>query len=89
MSDKSLNPYELGSNRASHSGSNASLTNACKARSSIVGIPKGLSSSVPGLGIQTRRVGLTLEPNDILFINARRCFGVSDLTPSTPAVFLP
>jgi len=49
-----LNPYELGSNRASHSGSNAILTSACKARSFIVGMPNGRFSSVPGLGIHTR-----------------------------------
>lgn len=54
-----------------------------------VGIPKGLFSSVPGLGIQTRRVGLTLEHRLILFTRVRRCFGVRDLTPSTPAVFFP
>lgn len=59
------------------------------ARSSIVGMPKGRFSGSPGLGIQTRRVGLTLEPSLILFIKAKRCFGVSDLTPSTPAVFFP
>ena len=52
-------------------------------------MPKGLSSSVPGLGIQTRRVGLTLEPRLILFIKVKRCFGVSDFAPSTPAVFFP
>ncbi|WP_196525849.1 hypothetical protein [Nostoc commune] len=33
----------------------------CKARSFITGIPKGRFSSVPGLGIQTRRVGLTFD----------------------------
>ncbi len=32
-----LNPYELGSNRASHSGSSANLTSACKARSFAAG----------------------------------------------------
>src|SRR4051812_12473817 len=35
------NPYDLGSNRASHSGSNAAVTRACKTRSAITGIPSG------------------------------------------------
>ena len=55
----------------------------------IVGIPNGLFSSVPGLDIQTRRVGLTLGLSLILLTKVRRCFGVRDLTPSTPAVFFP
>jgi putative transposase len=41
------------------------LINAGKARSFIVGIPKALSSLVPGLGIQTRRVGFAEEYNKI------------------------
>jgi len=48
-----LNPYELGSNCASHSGSKTNLTSACAARSFIVGIPKGRFSSVPAFGIHT------------------------------------
>jgi hypothetical protein len=59
------------------------------ARSFIVGIPKGRFCSVPGLGIHTRLVGLTFEPRFKFPVSSRRCFGVSDLTPSTPAVFFP
>jgi len=83
------NPYELGSNRASHSGSNAILTSACKARSYIVGMPNGRFSSFPGLGLHTLLVGRPFEPSFNLATKAKRCFGVSDLTPSTPAVSLP
>lgn len=36
-----------------------------------------------------RLFGLTLEPSFNLFTRTRRCFGVSDLMPSTPAVFFP
>ena len=35
------NPYDLGSNRASHSGSNAFTTRACNTLSRITGIPSG------------------------------------------------
>src|SRR4029450_3054600 len=35
------NPYDLGSNRASHSGSSAPSTRACSALSAITGIPSG------------------------------------------------
>src|ERR687886_1343771 len=83
------NPYELGSNRASHSGSRTILTSACKARSFIVGMPSGRFSSVPGLGIHTRLVGATFEPNFRLTTKDRRCFGVRLFSPSTPAVFFP
>ncbi|CCQ68821.1 hypothetical protein CWATWH0402_6034 [Crocosphaera watsonii WH 0402] len=55
----------------------------------MVGIPSGRSSSFPGLGIHTLRVGLTFDPSFSLLIRLNRCFGVSDLTPSTPAVFFP
>ena len=49
-----------------------------------VGMPKGRFSSVPGLGIQTRRVGFTFEPNLRLTTSLRRAVGDNDLTPSTP-----
>ena len=51
-----------------------------------VGMPNGLFSSLPGLGIHTRLVGLTFEPNFNLATKVNRCFGVSVFTPSTPAV---
>ncbi len=48
-------PKLFASKRASHSGSITFLTNACKARSNIVGIPNGRFSFFPGLGIHTLR----------------------------------
>ena len=59
----------------------------------MVGIPKGLFSLFPGLGIQTLLVGLTFEPIFNLFMSFRRATGDKDLTPSTqkrlfPLVFL-
>jgi len=51
-------------------------------------MPKGLFSSVPGLGIQTRRVGFTFDPSFRLFASLNRATGDRDF-PSTPAVFLP
>ena len=55
----------------------------------MVGIPKGLFSSFPGLGIHTLLTGETLEPKLILSTSLKRCFGVRFLTPSIPAVFEP
>ena len=55
----------------------------------IVGIPSGRFSSLPGLGIQTLRVGLLLPVSLSCPTSFIRAFGDSDLTPSTPAVFLP
>jgi hypothetical protein len=52
-------------------------------------MPKGRFSSVPGLGIQTRRVGFTFELGFNFATNIRRASGDNDLIPSTPAVFLP
>jgi len=65
------------------------LHSACKARSFIVGIPNGRFSSVPGFGIITLRVGCDFSVSFKLLTRLIRCFGVSDLTPSTPPVFLP
>jgi hypothetical protein len=59
------------------------------ARSFITGIPKGRFSSVPDLGIQTRRVGFTFELGFNLATSDKRASGDSDLIPSTPAVFFP
>ena len=55
-----LNPYELATMYASHSGSSAFLTIPFTARSCILGIPNGLFSSPPGFGIHTLRVGFAL-----------------------------
>lgn len=54
-----------------------------------IGIPNGRSSDEPGLGIQTRRVGLALEAVLRVLLRSSRSSGVSDFTPSTPAVFFP
>src|SRR5664279_1958579 len=52
------NPYDLGSNRASHSGSNAFTTRACNTLSRITGIPSGRRfPALPFLGIYTRLTG--------------------------------
>lgn len=83
-------PNEFGSKRASHSGSNASLTTACSARSYMVGIESGLfSTSEPGFGIHTLRVGAAFLPNFSDFTKIRRAAGDRLFCPSTPAVFLP
>lgn len=55
----------------------------------MVGILKGLFSSVPGLGMQTLLVGLTFGPYSRLSMSFKRAAGDRDLTPSTPAVFWP
>ena len=53
------------------------------------GIPKGLSSDVPGFGIITRRVGLDFLVRNRCFTRSSRWVGVRDFIPSTPAVFFP
>src|SRR6266849_6725063 len=83
------NPYELGSKRASHSGSRASQTSVCAALVRIVGMPSGRFSVLPGLGIHTRRLDCGLSVRLSVATRARRWDGVRALTPSTPAVFLP
>src|ERR671933_1734050 len=84
-----LKPWLFGSKSASHSGSRAALTIACKARSYIVGIPNGRFSSFPGLGIHTLRVGCDFPVNLSCLARLKRAAGDSDLIPSTPAVFFP
>ena len=84
-----LNPKLLGSNLASHSGSRASLTSACVARSCMTGMPSGRSSSFPGLGIQILRTGFAGACRSIAEISRSLCGGVRLCTPSTPAVFFP
>jgi hypothetical protein len=54
-----------------------------------VGVPNGLVSVLPSLGMLTRRVGFAFPVNLNLPTRLIGCFGVRALTPSTPAVFLP
>ena len=55
-----LKPKLFGSNFASHSGSNASLTSACVARSCMIGMPRGRFSGLLGLSIHTLRTGFAV-----------------------------
>lgn len=82
-------PSLLGSKRASPSGSKANLTTAWRARSWRVGIPRGLVSSVPGLGIRTRRTGWATEMRLSVSAKSNLSAGVKECTPSTPAVAFP
>ena len=52
-------------------------------------MPNGRFSTFPGLGIQTRRTGQAVWDSCNVCANLNRSEGVRDLTPSTPAVFLP
>jgi len=54
-----------------------------------MGIPSGRFSSLPGFGIQTLRAGNALLEMASSPTRSSRSFGVSDLTPSTLAVFFP
>lgn len=47
------------------------------------------SSLFPGFGIQTRQVAWALAERFKVWTSWSLCSGVSDLTPSIPAVFLP
>ena len=84
-----LKPKLCGSNFASHSGSAASLTSACVARSCMTGMPSGRFSGVPGLSIHTRRTGFTGVCRSMSEMSFSRGGGVRFFTPSTPAVFFP
>ena len=84
-----LNPYELGSNLASHSGSRANLRRASRARYSIVGIPKPRFSLRFGFGIQTRLKDLPFLVRVRFSARLNRWLGLNSFTPSIPAVFLP
>jgi hypothetical protein len=55
----------------------------------MTGIPSGRFSFFPGLGIQTLLMGFALSFKFRFLTNSNLCLGVKDLTPSTPAVFLP
>lgn len=59
------------------------------ARSATVGMPKGRCSSVPGFGIQTRRMGCGEASTFRLWASSRRSGGFRLAMPSTPGVFLP
>jgi hypothetical protein len=84
-------PYDLGSNRASHSGSSALATRACCTRSAITGIPSGRCFPL-AFGIYTRRTGRAVH--GLAWCCTRsarsdRACGVSTTSPSTPAVRRP
>jgi hypothetical protein len=55
----------------------------------MVGIESGRFSSEPAFGIQTRLVGLPIGSFPRFSTSVNLWFGVRDLIPSTPAVFLP
>jgi hypothetical protein len=65
------------------------LNNACKQRSLIVGMPSGLFSGLPGFGIHTLRRGAPGPGITRDFAKVILFSGGTDLTLSTPAVFLP
>src|SRR5215467_467328 len=71
-----LHPKLWGSNLASHSGSRASLTSACVARSCMIGRPSGRSSSFPGLGTQILRTGFAGACRSSAEISFSLCGGV-------------
>jgi hypothetical protein len=50
-----------------------------------VGMPRGRFSSLPGLGIHTRLVGMDLPVELSCPASSRRAAGGSDFTPSTQA----
>ena len=59
------------------------------ALSAIVGIPRGLFSFFPGLGIQTLLVGCGLLVILSCFTNSNLSLGVRAIFPSIPAVRFP
>ena len=58
-----------------------------------IGIPNGRFSALPGLGIPTRRTGLGVCCLQYVGCKweamTKRAWGLTDFTPSIPAVFLP
>ena len=86
-------PYDLGSNRASHSGSSALAATACRALSAITGIPSGRRLLVlPRLGIYTRLTGRAIHGSARCCTHSARsalACGVSATSPSMPAVMRP
>ena len=83
------NPYWWGDNFASHSGSRARTMRCWSARSAMVGIPRGRVSLDPGLGIWTRRTGLTLRRREISLASRSFAGSLSFRCPSTPGVLAP
>jgi len=85
------NPYDLGSNRASHSGSSAAAARACNALSAITGIPSGRRRPLL-LGTYTRRTGRGDHAAAPCWTqSASSAFSqlASTTRPSTPAVRQP
>ena len=88
-----LNPKLLASNLASHSGSRASLTSACVARSCMIGMPSGRFSGLPGLSIHTLRTGFAgvyRSTSGISCSRLWRCQAFDAVNPGCPfpGVFL-
>src|SRR6266498_1241547 len=85
------NPYERGSNRASHSGSSALRTRPCWARSAITGIPSPRSFPL-AFGIHTRLTGRAcqgLDDSCSVVASSALAKEVSATSPSIPAVLRP
>ncbi len=88
-----LNPYDRGSNRASHSGSSALRTRAWWHRSVITGIPSGRSFLVsPAFGMCTRLTARGCQQERLRCTrtaNSARAWEVNTTSPSMPAVLRP
>ncbi len=85
------NPYERGSNRASHSGSSALATRACCTRSRSTGIPSGRCFP-PAFGMYTRLTGRACHGAVRRWIspaNEALAGEVNATCPSMPAVLRP
>jgi len=85
------NPYERGSNRASHSGSSALATRACYTRSRSTGIPSGRCFP-PAFGMYTRLTGRACHGAVRRWIstaNEALAGEVNATCPSMPAVLRP
>src|SRR5512132_3684175 len=88
-----LNPYERGSNRASHSGSRAWRTGAWGRRSVITGGPSGRSFLVsPAFGMCTRLTARGCQEEQVRCTrtaSSARAWEVNATSPSMPAVLRP
>src|SRR6266508_2692789 len=88
-----LNPYDRGSNRASHSGSSALRTRAWWHRSVITGIPSGRSFLVsPAFGMCTRLTARGCQQERVRCTrtaSSARAWEVNATSPSMPAVLRP
>src|SRR5664279_185779 len=91
--DTRRNPEDFGSNRASHSGSNALTTRACKHRSTITGMPSGRRFPVlPLFGMYTRLTGRACHGSVLCCTQSTSstlAAGSNTTFPSTPAVLRP